>query len=200
MALKNDSSRFDFAEPFDIMLGTWNGITTVYDDKGRYQASVASMVYMSWVKKGSVLRYVQNELANLDEALDVHPHKAVVASIVRHDFELKVAGKACFTTGKRAEKVSLQGTETSPGTYIFHLTFPEGDYYNNQYFSSPNERHIIGPFVPAGKDRAFSMVVAQTFTRVSYDVIEPAYRGAGAAGRKGSGKTASKTSRKTAGR
>lgn len=183
MSRKNDSV-FDYADPYDIMLGTWNGITTSFGPDGRYLASVASIVYMSWAKKGSLLRYVQEEIANLDEVLDQHPHKGVMSQIVKHDFLLAVDGKACRTTGKHAEQVSLEGTETRPGTYIFHLTFPQGDYYNNQYFASPNERHIIGPFIPAGKSRKVGMVVSQTFTRVSYDVINPKFDGSAKPGRK----------------
>ncbi|MEM8665045.1 MAG: hypothetical protein AAGF49_13110 [Pseudomonadota bacterium] len=68
-----------------------------------------------------------------------------------------------------AGDVGVAGAESTPGTYLFHLTFPFGNYYNNQYFTTPNERRIIGPYVPAG-GVAFSGVVAQTFTRISYDV------------------------------
>jgi hypothetical protein len=163
-------SIYDYSDPYDLMVGSWTGMTTAYDGKGNYLSSVASEVFVSWVKPGKVLRYHQRELADLDALLEGHPHKASMVQIVNHDFELGVTGPSCKTVGRRKEKVSLQGTATRPGTYLFHLTFPEGDYYNNQYFSSPNERHIIGPFVPTGDSRAFSMAVAQTFTRISYDV------------------------------
>ena len=54
--------------------------------------------------------------------------------------------------------------------------YQQGHYYNNQYFMSPNERHIIGPYVatdgstPAQPSGEVTCIVAQTFTRVSYDV------------------------------
>jgi hypothetical protein len=68
--------------------------------------------------------------------------------------------------------VKCVGAETSPGTYLFHLTFPGfGHYYNNQYFTNPNERRIIGPFVHGG-DYDPQFIVSQTFTRISYDVPE----------------------------
>ena len=63
-----------------------------------------------------------------------------------------------------------------------HLSFPpqfpdRADYYNNHYFTSPNERHIIGPFVATDRQGCarpavgeITCVVAQTFTRISYDV------------------------------
>jgi hypothetical protein len=160
---------FDFQDPFDIMVGLWNGMTTTYDAEGHYRNSVASLVRVSWVRKGKTLRYQQEELANLDQVLAGNPHKDILASIISHDFDMAVKGKSCHSTTTHKEKMSMKGTETQPGTYLFHLSFPQGDYYNNQYFVGANERHIIGPFVAANGGRDFSFVVAQTFTRISYD-------------------------------
>lgn len=160
---------FDFQDPFDIMVGLWNGMTTTYDVHGHYQNSVASLVRVSWARKGKLLRYQQQELANLDQVLEGNPHKEVLARIISHDFDMAVKGKACQSTTTHKEKMSMKGVETQPGTYLFHLNFPQGDYYNNQYYVGANERHIIGPFVPASGGRDFSFVVAQTFTRISYD-------------------------------
>jgi hypothetical protein len=160
---------FDFQDPFDIMVGLWNGMTTTYDEHGHYQNSVASLVRVSWIKKGKTLRYQQEELANLDQVLQGNPNKDVLAHIISHDFDMAVKGKACQSTTTNKEKISMKGVETRPGIYMFHLSFPQGDYYNNQYFTNPNERHIIGPFLPASGGRDFSFVVAQTFTRISYN-------------------------------
>lgn len=160
---------FDFQDPFDIMVGLWNGMTTTFDEHGHYQNSVASLVRISWVRKGKLLRYQQQELANLDEVLKGNPHKDALAQIISHDFDMKVTGKACQSTTTHGETMSMKGVETRPGTYLFHLQFAQGDYYNNQYFQGPNERHIIGPFVAKSAGRDFSFVVSQTFTRVSYD-------------------------------
>ena len=42
----------------------------------------------------------------------------------------------------------------SAGAYNNARVYIEaGDYYNNQYFVGANERHIIGPFVPADGGR-----------------------------------------------
>lgn len=160
---------FDFQDPFDIMVGLWNGMTTTYDDQGHYRNSVASLVRVSWVRKGKVLRYQQQELADLDQVLAGNPHKQALATIISHDFDMAVTGKSCRSTTTHKEKMAMKGVETQPGTYLFHLSFPMGDYYNNQYFVGPNERHIIGPFVPASGGREFTFAVAQTFTRISYD-------------------------------
>jgi hypothetical protein len=163
------SGFFDFQDPFDIMVGLWNGMTTTYDDHGHYRNSVASLVRVSWVRKGKLLRYQQQELADLDQVLAGNPHKQALATIISHDFDMAVTGKSCHSTTTHKEKMAMKGVETQPGTYLFHLSFPMGDYYNNQYFVGPNERHIIGPFVPASGGREFTFAVAQTFTRISYD-------------------------------
>lgn len=163
-------SVLDYATPYELMIGQWSGMTTTYDAKGQYQGSVASLVTCSWVKRNSVLRYQQEELADLDQVLKDGHQRHAVSRIINHDFNLKITGKACRNTGVNKEKLTLMGAETRPGIYLFHLTFPQGHYYNNQYFVSPNERHIIGPFVPAGGGHEFAFVVAQTFTRISYEV------------------------------
>jgi hypothetical protein len=64
---------------------------------------------------------------------------------------------------------SVEGTQTRPGVYIFHLQFRNWRYYNNQYFLDANERHIIGPCLQGDAPRV-AFVAAQAFTRVSYDV------------------------------
>jgi hypothetical protein len=74
-------------------------------------------------------------------------------------------------TGKSGE-VEITGTLTRPDHYHFLLKSKDGQWYNNHHFMGPNERHILGPFVEAGSDGQIASVVAQTFTRLSYDVPE----------------------------
>jgi hypothetical protein len=188
---------FDYARPFDIMCGVWTGISLVFTPGGEYSSSVASRVVMYWDIPGKRLRYLQREVGDLDDVLDRHPR---VRAIVNHDFFLRTGrlvaidpeggdtfansrieegeGKACKSEDNK-EGVKLLGCETRPGSYLFHLHFPAhkkqnnpgGHYYNNQYFVNPNERHIIGPLVGL-QNHDQEYVVAQTFTRVSYDVPE----------------------------
>ena len=168
---------FDYATPFAIMVGRWSGMTTTFDARGEYLGSIASLVTIYW-KNPRTLHYEQDELPDLDARLEDNPHRAAVAKIVRHSFDLNIKGKSC-TSSDTKEKISVVGAETCPGTYLFHLAFPEGHYYNNQYFTNPNERQIIGPFVatdqqrgstPAQSSGEVTCIVAQTFTRISYDV------------------------------
>lgn len=166
------ASTFDYATPYDIMVGVWTGMSTTYTPTGEYWGSVPSRVAIYWDIPGQVLRYKQDEFPGLDEILDKkHPNKSALKKIVTHDFDLEIAGKGCVSRPNK-EKVTCVGAETRPGIYLFHLHFPKfGHYYNNQYFVNPNERNIIGPFIPGtGHDPQF--IVAQTFTRISYDVPE----------------------------
>jgi hypothetical protein len=167
---------FDYATPYEIMVGVWTGMSTTYKPDGEYWGSVPSRVVVYWDIPGKLLKYKQDELPGLDAILDdkrhkKHPNRQAFSSIVRHNFDLAISGKACQSRPNK-EKVSCVGAETRPGIYLFHLHFPKwGHYYNNQYFVNPNERNIIGPFIP-GTQHDQQFIVAQTFTRVSYDVPE----------------------------
>jgi hypothetical protein len=177
---------FDYARPYDLMVGLWAGMATSYDAQGNYLLSVPSLVAIYWERPGTVLHYRQDEMADLDERLEGHPHASALAKIIHHNFNLKITGKSCISTEASHKDVRVAGTETRPGVYLFHLMFEEGHYYNNQYFTDPNERQIIGPFVaaageqPVGRRAAsppapvgmITVVVAQTFTRIAYDVPE----------------------------
>jgi hypothetical protein len=175
-------TEFDYARPYDLMVGLWSGVSTSYTPDGEYILSVPSLVAIYWKKRSRVLHYRQDELPNLDGTLmATHPNRAAVTKILHHSFDLDIRGKSCVSTAGSHDDVRVAGTETRPGIYLFHLTFAEGHYYNNQYFANPNERHIIGPFIAADRQTRrggrggavggeIAVVVAQTFTRISYDV------------------------------
>ena len=172
-------SNFDYAKPFDVMVGMWSGLSTSFSPKGEYLCSVPSFVYLYW-HSPTVLHYRQDELPDLDRALVKNQvHLDALTKIIHHDFDLKISGKACVSSVDSKNGMRVVGTETRPGVYLFHLMFKEGDYYNNQYFTNPNERHIIGPYIARQERKKggsgssggeIAVVVAQTFTRISYDV------------------------------
>jgi hypothetical protein len=175
-------TQFDYARPYDLMVGVWSGMSTSYDAKGRYLISVPSLVAIYWKRPYTLLHYRQDEQPDLDARLEGHPEPAALAKIIHHNFDLSVTDKACVSTAASHRDLRVAGTETRPGVYLFHLMFEEGHYYNNQYFTNPNERQIIGPFVAIDRQPAagrrhgaapvgeVTVVVAQTFTRISYDV------------------------------
>jgi hypothetical protein len=170
----------DYRTPYDDMVGRWNGISTLYDEQGEYQFSTPSLVSIYWKKPRTLLSYRQIEEG--DPLTFAHPkpgHRLLARSLINISFDVQITGKACKATAIQADPPYLkavEGTQTRPDTYIFVLTFnvngDAGRYYNNQYFSDANERHIIGPYIPDGS-ASISAVIAQTFTRISYDVPEP---------------------------
>ena len=181
---------YDYARPFDIMVGAWTGHSILYDNLGNYQISGPSIVWIYWIEPGKIMRYFQEDLSSLDDIAVLHEmHRDSFRDTVKtRAFDLEVNGKACKSYDKSDLKsdIKVEGTESRPGTYIFHLDFPKteptgaepgssgGNYYNNQYFTNPNERQIIGPYIARKEDGSLqsdvTSVVAQTFTRISYDI------------------------------
>jgi hypothetical protein len=193
---------FDYARPYELMVGYWAGIATVFNDDGVYQDSIQSRVAIYWHVPNKLLHFRQDQEDSVEALLDNARYTKRDVTAVRNfaqlNADLKVKGKTCSGEDK-ISGTQITGVETRPGTYLFHLrTRDEGghyfaDYYNNQYFVSPNERHIIGPYVMAAPAteaarRKFSpsrsgtdapayfptgkvkFVIAQIFTRISYDV------------------------------
>ncbi|MCV6585667.1 MAG: hypothetical protein OIF47_09035 [Marinibacterium sp.] len=183
-------SSYDYNRPFDIMVGAWTGHSILYNARGEYQVSGPSVVWIRWIKTGKVLRYFQEDLTSLDDLAILHEadRDSFRDTMKTRAFDLRIDGKRCdsFDNAQLSSNIEVEGSESRPGTYIFHLNFPPmpakdgapatpgGDYYNNQYFTNPNERQIIGPFIakdPQGKpQKQVTSVVAQTFTRISYDI------------------------------
>jgi hypothetical protein len=181
-------SRFDFASPYDLMVGLWSGMCTVFDARGEFFSVTPSMVAVFWKRRPTLLHYHQIEqhfptpgkpgklrvkpipkLEDVDPQRGITGHDAVAETTNLH-FDLHVDGKYCMAklTGATGLQ-SVEGTQTRPGVYIFHLGFQGWRYYNNQYFTDPNERHIIGPCLREDNPN-LAFVAAQSFHRVSYDV------------------------------
>jgi hypothetical protein len=193
---------FDYAKPYDLMVGYWAGIATVFGDDGVYQDSIQSRVAIYWHVRDKVLHFRQEEEGSVERLLNDPGYDKHDVTAVRNfsqlNFDLKIRGKASSGEDKKTGTL-VTGVETRPGIYLFHLRTRDADghyyadYYNNQYFVGPNERHIIGPYVmaapaSAAARRTFSpsrkgadvpsyfptgkikLVIAQFFTRISYDV------------------------------
>jgi len=155
---------FEFQKPYDIMVGCWTGMANTYSPKGEFLYAVPSRVSMYW-KDEKTFHYRQDEEDSMESVMDARVKAAM--SVIHLSFDLKVQGK--YSTG-RSKLMDVTGRETIPGVYLFNLKARDGSgqYYNNQYFTSPGERHIIGPYVDNKGE--IQLVVHQVFTRVSYDV------------------------------
>jgi hypothetical protein len=195
---------FSDAIPYDLMVGYWAGIASVYDDKGAYQDSIQSRVAIYWHVPNKLLHFQQDQEDSVEALLNDPGYNTNDVTAVRNfsqlTVDLEVKGKSCSGEDEHSG-TTIDGVETRPGLYLFHLRTKDktgryyADYYNNQYFVGPNERHIIGPYVMAapvtraalkkyssdrkGTDAAgyfptgsVRFVIAQTFTRISYEIPE----------------------------
>ena len=133
MTTRQDYRGLNYAQPYELMVGTWTGHSITYDAEGKYLYTGPSILYIHWHDPGKVLHYLQKDLGNLDELeFDLDDNdKVYIGDIIKtRDFDLEVTGKACAGKGGG---VAVKGVESTPGTYLFHLEFPGGSYYNNQY-------------------------------------------------------------------
>ena len=190
------------AVPYDLMVGYWAGIATVYDHNGIYQDSIQSRVAIYWHVPNKLLHFQQDQEDSVESLLNNTGYDANDVTAVRNfsqlTVDLKVTGKTCRGEDRRSGTI-ITGVETRPDIYLFHLQTRDkqgryyANYYNNQYFVGPNERHIIGPYVmatsatrqelaklsrprktgdstpyfPTGTVR---FVISQIFTRISYEI------------------------------
>ena len=108
-----------------------------------------------------------SELSSRIERLKSTSYLKQVASVTTTEFDLKVSGKYASAS---SPSMDVTGVNSRPDVYLFHLRLKDGSqsWFNNQYFANANERQIIGPQLD--KDGQIQLVVAQTFSRVSYDV------------------------------
>ncbi len=150
------SNVFDYGTPYDIMAGLWTELKITYSPKGEYVDSAHGFVAVYWHKTHRLMHF--REVGGPDTL------RTAVDQVTTLEFDLRVSGKHGEGRTRHAQII---GTETRPDIYHFHLKANGGDWYNNHYIISPNERHIMGPFVQKGKIQS---IVAQTLTRGSYDV------------------------------
>ena len=140
-------------KPYDIMVGCWIGQADMYDQSGEHKGTATSTGSVSWKTRGQVMHFQQSQ----------GPGQSL-----EYDFE--VNGKfAKF----RSDNIDVTGTEIRPGTYHFQLNFKTGpragNWYNNHYFTGPNERMVLGSFAPAAQPGQVALIAAQALKRVPCD-------------------------------
>jgi len=160
----------DFATPYDMMVGFWAKQSVTYDPKGNYVDAVPGLVAVYWKERGKRMHF-REDLVDIEGAEKQYAHKAAVALLSRMEFDLTIRGK--FATGG-SHHVMVTGTETRPDVYHFHLNDKSsddpGDWFNTHHFITENERNIMGPFLPAGRNRNIQWIVVQTLTRISFEI------------------------------
>lgn len=185
---------FDYAIPFDIMVGYWVGTASIYSPTGVYLMSTKSYVSVYWTGKkpytelsfresaeddysfqGSEANYVNpRELGTIKNALDKKAALPANSALRVLHYDLKVHGPHCY--GGDEDTVYLKGLQTRPDIYQFHVKKKEnGDHhhvYNSHHLPSPDDWHIIGPIVGRTQngEGEVGLAVAQFFRRISYKV------------------------------
>ncbi len=195
------ASAFDYALPFDIMVGYWVGSASVYGRKGSYVMSTKSFVSVYWEKRYQKLSFRESaedeyeftgaennylDTRKVDEKeiaaqIGSAAPRAVHGGALRVlTFDLDVNGPFC--TGQSGP-VTLDGRQTRPDAYQFHLTKIEKSgqthhIYNSHHLPSPDDWHIIGPIVGPinGQEGQVGLAVTQFFRRISYDVPKATVR------------------------
>jgi hypothetical protein len=191
------NSAFDYAIPYDIMVGYWVGTASIYSPKGVYVMSTKSHVSVYWVKYQSIVSF--RESAEDDYKFHGRPEdyldprgtageKRVAAAlgktktkplaanealrVLTYDFD--VNGPYCQTD--QNAPVSVTGRQTRPDAYQFHVKMKreEGYHhvYNSHHLPTPDDWHIIGPIVGRvdNEEGAVGLAVVQHFRRISYGV------------------------------
>jgi hypothetical protein len=153
--------------PYDIMVGLWAKQSIMYDPKGNYIGSVPGLVAVYWHKPGKLIHFREDLLTETSDAKKFAARSSDIFKFIRSEFDLKVNGKHAEGGSPQLKVVGL---EARPDVYHFHLKSDQGHWYNNHHCITPNERHIMGPLVSIKQDGALQSIVAQTLTRISYDV------------------------------
>jgi hypothetical protein len=151
------------AEPYDRMVGCWNGKGDTYDLNGVLVSTTTSRGGVSWKVPHRKMHFWQ-EITGTGtfKSEDV---KAAVTQLHQLEFDLDVDGKSATF---RSNALDVTGAETRPDVYIFVLNFKSGAvgaWYNNHFFVRRNIRTVLGPFVPTGTPGQALYVAAQTLTR-----------------------------------
>lgn len=134
-------SAFDFAKPFDIMVGHWVGTSSTYDPAGAYLFSSKSYVTVYW-KSPTILSFRESgedDMAYQDSSEGfVNPRtdegvarigqlltskKNAEASnssgLRRLTYDFTVTGAECHTN--QNADISVTGRRTRPDSYQFHV-------------------------------------------------------------------------------
>jgi hypothetical protein len=160
------------AEPYDIMVGCWQGKGDFYTSDGVYAGSVCSRGVTYWKTRPTVMHFREDQqpCPNVQDT----KLKAAVALSGPLEYDLDVNNKSikggCSNCGGSGENITVIGTESDTDVYHFHLNFQnstsDGNWYNDHYFTGRNQRHVIGSFEPAGNLGHIAFVAVQTLRRL----------------------------------
>jgi|SRR5262245_36595033 len=189
-------SAFDYAKPFDIMVGHWVGTASVYGPTGAYLLSTKSYVSIYWYDNQTLsFRESAEDDFEFQACRDndyIDPRGDVIASasekakpVAANDaarvltYDFNVRGRHCTAT---SGLIWVNGRQTRPDAYQFHVKIKKNGHfhhaYNSHHIPSPDDWHIIGPIVGRvnGIDGEIGLAVVQNFRRISYSVPRQSVR------------------------
>jgi hypothetical protein len=139
-------SAFDFAKPFDIMVGHWVGTSSTYDPAGTYLFSSKSYVSVYWKNADTlsfresgedVMEYGQGAqdfvnprtddgIKRIGQLLSEAKSKAGGevsnrSGLRRLTYDFTVTGSECHTNLGQNSDISVSGRRTRPDAYQFHV-------------------------------------------------------------------------------
>ena len=135
-------SAFDYAIPFNIFVGFWSGIASLFTPKGEFEGSFAYTNAIYWETPYKLLHFRQDPLPS--ELREVLHLPDFTRKLLSQEFDLHIVGKT-GTSGAGGDLTNI-GVETTPDVSIFHVGNGEGSFwFNCQICGTANERKIIGP-------------------------------------------------------
>ena len=155
---------FDFEIPYNIFTGLWTCTATMYNPKGDFIRARASNVAIYWVEPYTHMHFRQTDPKDVKEMGQALGLPAAAARLASIEFDLEIEGKSA--KGGVPGLVNI-GAETTPDTYIFHLTYGDYALYNNHYVGTANEQRVIGPLLHEGE---VQFVISQFLMRIDYHV------------------------------
>jgi hypothetical protein len=135
-------SAFDFAKPFDIMVGHWVGTSSTYDPAGAYLFSTKSYVTVYW-KSGNILSFRESgeddmayqDVSDADAFVNPRTDEGIArigqllakknrsasnsSGLRRLTYDFTVTGAECHTN--QNADISVSGRRTRPDAYQFHV-------------------------------------------------------------------------------
>jgi len=191
----SSNSAFDYATPFDIMVGYWVNTANIYSPSGVYVMSTKSYVSVYWVDRYTRLHFresAEDEFSCKEEFVDTRQadQKTIGEALKRTGcatggalrvlaYDFTVDGANCHGA---AGRVSVDGRQTRPDAYQFHVRISKDNgrfhhVYNGHHLPSPDDWHIIGPIVATWPNRQpnetegdVGMSVVHNLRRLSYNV------------------------------
>lgn len=157
--------------PFQIFVGCWVGVGTLFSESGDFIGSVSSTTIVTAHEDRSV-RYLVYE-QKFNEKPETTGTDVIKFCPYDQRFKYRINDKVAIAEEievckdgawiKRSNIKSVKGHMSTNNNYLFVIKYIDGsELNNNHYFGSVNTRSIIGQIL--NPEDCTKMLVSQTFT------------------------------------